>query len=310
MECFSRKAAAISVETQEQSSGPKKRFAFLEEPLCSAHFQEFFEEKVKMTIEKYDLLATGEKVAVACSGGKDSTVVLYLLRKFGFDVTAVAVDEGIAGYRDATLEDLGDFCSLNSVPLKVYSYKEAFGFTLDEFVSKKGVKSPCRSCGILRRYLTNRAARDFDVLVTGHNLDDETQSIMMNLLNSNLKIAARIGPQTGVANDGKFTKRVKPLYFCHEKEVAAYAFVKGFGIRFIECPNAKFSYRNNIRDMLNRFEGLYPGAKRRVAEFLLDRLHILKAAQGNAQFSYCALCSEPSEKEVCGACSTKKTFVA
>ena len=203
----------------------EKAVISVRKPLCKSHFVRSFESSVAATIKKYKLVSKNDEIVVACSGGKDSTTVLYLLNKWFGNVTALAIDEGIPGYRNITLEDLRGFCSRNKIPLKVLSYKDAFGFSLHEALRKVTVL-PCNICGTLRRHLLNSGARGFTKIATGHNLDDEAQSIMMNFFKGNLALAARLGPLTGVVEDARFVPRVKPLYFCYEKEVAAYAFLK------------------------------------------------------------------------------------
>ena len=271
-------------------------------PYCKEHFMAYFESKVAATIKEYKLVDKNDRIIVACSGGKDSTTILYLLNKWFGNVTALAIDEGIPGYRNLTLEDLRSFCSRNSIPLKTTSYKEAFGFTLHDALKKVAVL-PCNICGTLRRYLLNASARGFSRIATGHNLDDEAQSVMMNLFKNNLNIAARLGPVTGVVEDVKFVPRVKPLYFCHEKEVAAYAFLQNFGIRFNECPHSRISFRAAVRDFLNDLELQQPGAKQNIVKNFLRILPKLKREQArNAIISYCSSCGEPSSNDLCKAC--------
>ena len=143
-----------------------------------------FELHVKDTIRQFKLIKPGEKIGVAVSGGKDSTTLLYLLHKFyGADVTGIAIDEGIEGYRESTLEDLKKFCDEFKIRYEIYSFKELYGVTVDGIKGKMG---SCMACGVLRRASLNSAARDFDKIATGHNLDDECQSIVMNLLKGNL----------------------------------------------------------------------------------------------------------------------------
>ncbi len=271
-------------------------------PYCKGHFIPYFESKVAATIKEYGLVRMNDRIIVACSGGKDSTTVLYLLNKWFGNVTALAIDEGIPGYRNITLEDLRSFCSRNSIPLKTVSYKEAFGFTLHEALRKVTVL-PCNVCGTLRRYLLNTSARGFTKIATGHNLDDEAQSVMMNLFKGNLGIAARLGPVAGVIADAKFVPRVKPLYFCHEKEVAAYAFLQDFGIRFNECPHSRISFRAAVRDFINSLELQQPGAKQNIVENFLRILPKLKEGPAKAaRMSYCSSCGEPSSNKLCKAC--------
>ena len=272
-------------------------------PYCKSHFISYFESKVAATIKEYGLISKKDRIIVACSGGKDSTTVLYLLNKWFGNVTALAIDEGIPGYRNLTLEDLRSFCTRNNIPLKVVSYKEMFGFSLHEALRKVTVL-PCNICGTLRRYLLNMSARGFTKIATGHNLDDEAQSIMMNFFKSNVEIAARLGPVTGVVEDTKFVPRVKPLYFCHEKEVAAYAFMQDFGIRFNECPHARISFRASVRDFINDLELQQPGAKQNIVSNFLQILPKLKAKHAGASgMSHCSSCGEPSSGDLCKACS-------
>ncbi len=271
-------------------------------PYCKDHFIKYFESKVAATIKKYKLINKKDKIVVACSGGKDSTTVLYLLNKWFGNVTALAIDEGIPGYRNVTLEDLRSFCSRSKIPLKTVSYKEAFGFSLHEALRKATVL-PCNICGTLRRYLLNSSARGFSKIATGHNLDDEAQSIMMNFFKGNLELAARLGPLTGIVEYAKFVPRVKPLYFCHEKEVAAYAFLQNFGIRFNECPHSRISFRAAVRDFLNDLEQQIPSTKQNIISNFLKILPKLKRKYAaTSGINYCSSCGEPSSNELCKAC--------
>lgn len=272
------------------------------EELCKEHFLQMFEDKVIKTIKEHNLIKPGQKIAVACSGGKDSVSLLHILEKFFGNVTAIAIDEGIAGYRDNTLDDLRKICSEMKVPLKIYSFKDAAGHTLDQIKTKVSTK-PCTPCGILRRHLLNKAAKEFDVLATGHNMDDEVQSVVMNIAKGNAEISSRLGPKSGIIEDEGFVPRVKPLYFCSEKETAAYAFLKGFEIRFSECPNAVLSYRAKIRDALNDLEVKRPGTKRELIENFLSMLPKLKQKYSNLEKPIsCSSCGDPSKSGVCNAC--------
>ena len=272
------------------------------EDLCKEHFIEQFESKVLKTIKDFDLVRKGQKIAIACSGGKDSVTVLHISNKYFGNVTAIAIDEGISGYRDKTLEDLQRICSEMKIPLKIYSFKDATGQTLDQIKTKVNTK-PCTPCGIMRRYLLNKAAKEYDVLVTGHNMDDEVQSLVMNIAKGNMELSARLGPKSGIIEDEGFIPRVKPLYLCTEKETTAYAFLMGFDIKFSECPNSYISYRAKVRDALNVLETKKPGTKKALIHNFLETLPKLKGKYSASQkLMHCSSCGEPSSSLVCNAC--------
>ncbi len=262
---------------------------------CKDHFIEYLEDKVKETIKKYKLLSKKETVAVAASGGKDSLALLYMLKKFGYNVSALAIDEGIPGYRDKSLSTLAVFCKVNKIKLRIVSFKEKIGKPLYKIV--KTGERPCTVCGIFRRYLLNLYSREYDVIATGHNLDDEAQAVLMNLLKNNINALARQGPISGKRKVKNFTKRVKPLYFCTEKEMMAYSFLCGLTDDFNECPNVSKSFRLRIRDYLNETEAKLPGTKKNILNWFLS---LNLKLENNAKT--CKICGENSSSDICNTC--------
>jgi tRNA(Ile)-lysidine synthase TilS/MesJ len=212
--------------------------------LCKKCFIDYFEKKVKKTIRNYKLFKKGETIGIALSGGKDSLTTLHIVNNIAKQqrttkVIAITIDEGIKGYRDKTLTFAKKYCKENDIDLHIASYKETFGKTLDSIV-KKTDTIPCSICGVFRRYLLNFKAKELkiDKLATGHNLDDEAQTILMNQFRNNLTVSARLGPITGLSENKKFIRRIKPLYFVTEKEVMTYAFLNNLSTDFSECPYA------------------------------------------------------------------------
>ncbi len=279
------------------------------EKLCKQCFTDYFEGKARKTIRQFGMLEDNDNVAVALSGGKDSTAVLNILHRMqqrnkNFRLFAVLIDEGISGYRPETIKSAKAFCKKNSIPLRIYSFKQHFGLTLDQMMKKTRL-IPCSVCGVLRRYLINKAARELKAtkLVTGHNADDESQVIIMNILRGNNEASARLGPITGVVRDKKFVVRVKPLYFLLEKEVTAYAFLNGLLDKLNECKYAHESYRGEVRDMLNTMEARHPGTKTGILNSFIEILQLLKQKyKAKGAVGSCRLCREPSSGDVCKAC--------
>ncbi len=285
--------------------------------LCKSCYIKYFERKVKKTIGEYDLIGKNEHIVVAASGGKDSTTLLYLIKKItkvrrDIKITALAIDEGIHDYRDKSLEFLKNFCKEHDIELKIFSYKEEFGKSLDEIMKTyKGIS--CSICGVLRRYLLNKKSRTLNAtkLATGHNLDDEAQSILMNLFRRNMKISARMGPITGIISHKRFIPRIKPLYFFTEKEVTAYAYLKGFMDKFVECPYSSDAYRNQVRNMLNDFEIKYPGTKHSIILSFLEILPLLKQhyKEMPTEIKSCNTCEEPCSQEICKTCQYMESVI-
>ncbi len=285
---------------------------------CKNHFINYFENKVLKTIARFELFDKNDTVCVATSGGKDSLAVLYMTMKYcktyNIKFFALAIDEGIAGYRDHTLDDLQIFCKQYDIRFEVVSFKERFGDTLDN-IREKGIaknKKPCTVCGIFRRTLLNREAKRLGAtkLATGHNLDDEAQSFLMNTLLGNMSHNASLGPTTGLHANDKFVPRVKPLYFISEKESRLFALLKGFKVEFNECPNIALSFRAVVRDEINAIESKLPGAKNGIVNAFLEILPDLKEKyrkeKQKGTFRYCTKCGDACSGEVCNACKLEE----
>ncbi len=293
--------------------------------LCKTCFIKYFEEKVFRTIKNYNLISYNDKIAIATSGGKDSITVLYLVKKYltrknkNYDlknITAIAIDEGIKDYRENTLNFLKTFCKKEEIELKIITFKELFSHTLDQAVEKTCKNSnisACNICGTLRRFALNTASRNIkaDKLVTGHNLDDEAQSIMLNVFKNNMKILSRLGPYNGVLKNEKFIPRVKPLYLVTEKEVRIYTILKGFNVSFNECPYSQTSFRGDIAQILNKLENDHCGIKTSVVNFYLDNMNSFRNSfieKFGQNVTYCTICGEPSQNKICNACKMIKTI--
>ncbi|MFW5704343.1 MAG: TIGR00269 family protein [Nanoarchaeota archaeon] len=287
--------------------------------LTKLEFIKYFEDKVFKTIRKFELLNFEDKIVVAVSGGKDSITALYLMQKYmkrkslHHNLKALAIDEGIENYREHTLKFLEKFCSDLDVELTILTYKDLFGKTLDESVKKlKGSSvSPCNICGTFRRSALNVGARKLGAtkLVTGHNLDDEGQSVLLNVFKNNYKILARLGPNNGVVGDEKFVPRIKPLYMCTEKEVRLYTILKGFDVGYDECPYSRGSFRRDLQEMMNKLEDEHTGIKHSLVNFYLEVQDSLKGKfldEEGSLVTHCTKCGEPSQKKVCNTCEMRE----
>nr|MCK4930052.1 TIGR00269 family protein [Nanoarchaeota archaeon] len=275
--------------------------------LCREHFKDYFEKKVKRIIKKFDLFSRKDKIGVAVSGGKDSTSVLYILNKLGYAIEAVTVDAVIGNYTKKNLENIRKVCKKYKIKLHEISFRKEFGMSLcfiKSVAHEKGLKySSCFICGILRRYLLNKHAKKlkFDCLATGHNLDDEAQSFIMNVFRNDLILARRQGPVSGYIVSKAFVKRVKPLYLCSEKETTAYSKLMKFPVNYNPCPCCVGAYRREYREMLDKFEKKHPSVKYNIIQFFLRTIYKMKKVE-DIKVNACAYCGEPCAKDVCKRC--------
>jgi len=283
----------------------EEKAIYLSPNLCKTHFSKYVEDKVAKTIKDFNLIDKNEKVCVAVSGGKDSTTVLFILKKYGYNVEALAIDEGIEDYRNITLDFIKSFCKEHNVTLIIKSYEEDFGKRLDHVVKKGDLA--CNICGTFRRHMMNKYAIGFDKIATGHNLDDEAQAVLMNLLKAQTVMLGRQGPKT---SKKEFVRKIKPLYFLKEKEIMVYAFINKLNVPFIECPFASESFRGHVRDWLNNIEKINPGTKENIVKHYLSMNANSKNVKDKLsdELDVCPLCGFPSSIGLCKACRLKATF--
>jgi uncharacterized protein (TIGR00269 family) len=250
------------------------------------------------------MISEKEKIAVALSGGKDSTALLFCLHRIlsgrDVEVIAVTVDEGIAGYRDDTILAARAIAERLGVEQHIVSFQQEYGQSLDEMVIGRHV-APCTYCGVFRKHALNRAAKSLgaDKIATGHNLDDEAQTVMMNYLKGDMERLMRLRPRR--AQKG-LVPRIKPLRAVPEKEIALYCMLSDVFFHSRECPYANLSLRSEVRDMMNILESRSPGTKLSTVQGF-ERL--AEADQGRwpqMDLAACRQCGEPCVGERCKAC--------
>lgn len=277
--------------------------------LCSKHLKEYVLKNVKRSIRKFRMIEREERIAIAMSGGKDSVTLAHILIELygdrrDLEFHAITIDEGIEGYRPPTVKIAKEVAKDLGIPHHIVSFEKEIGLTLDEMV-KRGRKKPCTYCGVFRKYLLNKKAREIgaDKLATGHNLDDETQTILLNFLQSDIERLARLIPsrvQKGLV------MRIKPLRELYEKEIVTYALIEGLPISLDECPYSHFPVRAMVRDFLYEFENKYPGRKFSVLRSFEELIPCLRDMYPQIELNKCEICGEPTPKNICQACVLKK----
>ncbi|MBI1971734.1 MAG: TIGR00269 family protein [Candidatus Aenigmarchaeota archaeon] len=280
---------------------------------CAPCFKDQFEKRVKKTIREHSMVGKNEVIVVGLSGGKDSSVSLTLMKKiFGsrpdVKIIAVSIDEGIEHYRDKSLDVTKSLTQKLGVEHYIVGFKGNLGKSIDDIMAAKaaGTKNlnSCTFCGVFRRYLLNRAARELGAtkVCTGHNMDDEAQAVLINYLKGDLKRLARMGPMPALRSNDKFVPRIKPLRNTPEKEVALYALISKTGNYWGECPYVS-GIRFEVRDFLNEVEAKHAGTKFSFLRTFDAMLPVLRASVENApEITECENCGEPCSGEVCKVC--------
>ncbi|MCL4398345.1 TIGR00269 family protein [Candidatus Parvarchaeota archaeon] len=276
--------------------------------LCAEHFKQRFEEITLSTIKKYRLIKKGEKIAVANSGGKDSLSLLYILSKYfkkSNEIVSITIDEGIKGYRDKTIEIMKDYCGRYGVDYRIYSYKDFTGQTMDS-ITKTRSGIPCSACGVLRRHLINYAASEVhaDKVATAHNMDDEAENVIMNLVQNDVDKMVRLGAYSGIIKEEGFVPRIKPFLFLSEKETMLFSMLNDINAIHTPCPYAGMGFRGLISRKIKQMETEFTGSKRNIIDAMLE-IKKIYAVKTGIKINKCRYCGFPSANDICEACKLK-----
>lgn len=276
--------------------------------LCAECFPPKFVELTERSIKQYKMLAPGERVLVAVSGGKDSLSLWYVLNHLGYDTTGLYIDLGIAqgSYSSQSRRHCERMAAQLGRELRVVRVEEDFQNGVPEAARLMG-RAACSFCGMVKRYYMNRVALEegFDAVATGHNLDDEATTLLMNVLHGNWGYIARQAPVLP-AREG-FVRRVKPFCRHTEKETALFALLMGIEYIEDECPFSVDAPSLFYKDILNRIDHQYPGTKLQFySEFVKHRRFFEGAVAEGEVLSPCLLCGQPTTGEICAFCRAKE----
>ncbi len=278
---------------------------------CQECFTTFFINRIKRTISRKKMFTPNDRIMIAVSGGADSVCLLHVLKNIEVkfpkvELIAVTIDEGIVGYRDGALKLAQGNAERAGVDFSVVSFEELYGTSLDELVAKtageKGVLKPCSICGVLRRKAINIAARELgaDRVATGHNLDDEAQTVLLNLLRGDIFHLARLN--TPIQKHKKLIPRVKPLENIPEPEIPLFLYINEIQYHTFRCPYAENAMRTDIRQFLYHQEQKHPGTLYGILRSFEEIQPMLQQSMGSGGIRLCKICFEPSVSEICKAC--------
>ena len=277
--------------------------------LCKEHFLDWMPEQAERFIKKYEMFTHYEKVLVAVSGGKDSLALWDILSRLGYQADGLyiglGIDEGL-GYSSESQWLTQKFADEHNLKLHIVDVEKEYGQPIPVLseLTHRGKGRPCSVCGLTKRHVMNRIARDlgYAVLATGHNLDDEAAVLFGNTLNWLGEYLLRQSPV--LPESPGLARKVKPLCRFYERDMTAYALLRGIDYVYEECPFAIGSKTTYYKELLNQLETERPGAKMTFyVKFLEAREQGVFAEKEKvlAALTPCANCGQPTSAP--GLCS-------
>ena len=272
---------------------------------CGDCFQGVFRNQVARAIDDYDMFDRDDRILVAVSGGKDSLALWDVLLEDGYRAEGLYLGLGINDYSDRSHDQTVAFAAARGATLRTIDLAAEQGFDIP-LAGRKGSRSSCAVCGLSKRYLFNRAALEggYDVVATGHNLDDEAATLLGNTLRWNVEYIARQAPVLP-ATDG-LVRKVKPLHRVTELETAAYAFLRGIDYVVEECPLVAGNTQLRYKESMNAIEARSPGTKTQFFLGYLDRgMPIFRTAHDDVALTECGRCGQPTPGAFCAFCRAR-----
>ncbi len=272
---------------------------------CGEHFVDHIRRQVQRTIDDFDMFDHDDSLLLGVSGGKDSLALWDVLTDLGYEVDGVNLELGIGPYSEDSTGYSRRFAHERGLRLLEVDLGRDYGFTIPVAAASTS-RTACSACGLSKRYVLNHVARThgYNVLVMGHNLDDEAATLFSNVTNWNIDYLARQHPVLQESDRG-LARKVKPLIRVAERETAAYAVIRGIDYEIDECPMAGGNTLNQIKEHLNAMEHTSPGLKQRFLFGFLERGTPVFRSEPRPALGACAVCGSPTTGDVCAFCKLR-----
>ena len=254
------------------------------------------------------MIRAGERVLVAVSGGKDSLALWDLLVDLGYRPDGLYLGLGIGEYSEASGHAARAYAHDRGLKLHEVDLAADFGYDIPRAAAATH-RAPCGACGLSKRHLFNAVAVEhgYDVVATGHNLDDEAAVLLGNVLRWETGYLGRQHPVLP-ATPG-FARKVKPLYRLGERETAAYCVLRGLDYQVEECPMAEGNRHLGFKEVLDALEDRSPGAKAAFVFGFVDRAHGHFTDEAGAEregLHGCVVCGSPTTSDICAFCRLRE----
>lgn len=235
---------------------PKAPLIDIEKSLVTTYKKDIFRPFVK-TINEYNLVEPGDKIAVGISGGKDSLILAKLFQelkkhnKIPFEVVFLSMDPG---FRDVNRELLENNCKYLNIPLEIRN-SEIF-----KVVGKIAKENPCYMCARMRRGFLYNAAKELgcNKLALGHHFDDVIETTLLNIFyGGQFKTMV---PKIK-ADHFEDIELIRPMMQVKEKDIIRW--IKKSGIQSMNCgctvvAEKTSSKRREIKELIDNLRKINP----------------------------------------------------
>ncbi len=282
--------------------------------LCIHHFNEQMRKRVQKTITKNKMFGRRDRIAIGISGGKDSVALLDILNKIEenfpeSEIVAVTIDEGIEDYREEGLQYAKKHVNRLGLEHHIYSFEKDFGYGLDEIIRILGERGKerefgaCTYCGILRRKLLNNAAKEInaDVLVTAHNLEDEVETILLNIIRGDIQRLTRLNPRPRKIHES-LVPRGKPFRATPQAEIVMYCIINDLDYQEIQCPYSVEAYRGEVREFIFKTQEKQPMLSFNILRGQDKFLNLIEGEKTKGELKECEKCGEATSGKICKSC--------
>lgn len=215
-------------------------------------------------IKEFDMIKSGDKVAVGLSGGKDSLALLLALKNFqqfegeNFDLVAITIDQS-GGKQN--FDDLKKFCAELNVDLHIVK-TDIFEVVFDI----RNEKNPCSLCAKMRRGTLCSAAKELGCqkLALAHHADDLVETFFLSLFYEGR--LNTFSPITYLSNTD--ITAIRPLVYVNEDDVIKAT--KNLPILKNPCPANHNTKREEMKQFLEEINNKFPNAKKQIKNAILN----------------------------------------
>ncbi|KRQ87725.1 tRNA 2-thiocytidine biosynthesis protein TtcA [Caloramator mitchellensis] len=213
--------------------------------------------KLRKSIQDFNMIQDGDRIAVGLSGGKDSNLLLYALKQYQrfspqpFELCAITIDMGL---KELDLTPLIEFTKKIDVPH--YVVKTSIAEIIFDIRKEK---NPCSLCAKMRRGALHDAAKNLgcNKVALAHHLNDVIETFLMSMF-----FEGRLSTFSPVTHlEKKDIYLIRPLVYVYEKDIRSLVKKNNLPVIKNPCPANGNTQRQNMKELIWKLEKQIPGIK-------------------------------------------------